>query len=64
MMMAVISPLSGAPEQQDLTPLERIRSSTTASASDNLGKIRASFFGEDEGVGKKPLARRCSRGAI
>ena len=61
MMMAVISPLSGAPEQQDLIPSERIRSSATATASDNSGKIRASFFGEDEGVDKKPHARGCSR---
>ena len=60
-MMAVISPLSGAPEQQDLPPSERIRSSATATASDNSGKIRASPFGEDEGVGKKPHARRCLR---
>ena len=60
-MMAAISPLSGAPEQQDLTPSERIRSSAAATDSDNSGKIRASLFGEDEGVAKKPHARRCPR---
>ena len=42
-------------------PSERIKSSAAATASDNSGKIRTSLFGEEEGVGKKPHARRCSR---
>ena len=62
-MMAVISPFSGASEQQDLTPFG-IRSSVAATTSDNSGKIRASLFGEDEGVSKKPHARRCSRASL
>ena len=34
-------PFSGAPEQQDLTPSEGIRSFDAAATSDRLGKIRA-----------------------
>ena len=61
MTMTMISPFSGVPEQQDLTPSEGIRSFVAAATSDGLGKIRASLFGEDEGVDKRPQARRCPR---
>ena len=61
MAMAMISPSPEAPEQQDLTPSERSSSFAAAAASDNSGKNRASLFGEDEGVHKKPQARRCPR---
>ena len=61
MTMTMISPFSGVPEQQDLTPSEGIRSFVAAATSDGLGKIRALLFGRDEGVAKKPQARRCRR---
>jgi hypothetical protein len=54
MTMTMISPFSGVPEQQDLTPSEGIRSFAAAATSDGLGKIRALLFGQDEGVAKKP----------
>ena len=57
MMMAMISPFSGAPEQQDLTPSEGIRSFTATATSDGLGKIRALLFGRDGDLVKKPQAR-------
>ena len=42
MTMTMISPFSGAPEQQDLTPSsEGIRSFAAAAASDGFEKIRA-----------------------
>ena len=60
--MTMISPFSGAPEQQDLTPSEGIRSFAAAVASDKLGKIRASLSGRDEGVLKSP-ERGSARGS-
>ena len=53
--MTMISPFSGALEQQDLIPLRRNQEFY------GLGKIRALLFGRDEGVAKKPQARRCPR---
>jgi hypothetical protein len=51
--MAAISPFSGAPERQDLTPLEAGRGFTAAATSINLKKNRATLFWRDEGVVKR-----------
>ena len=39
--VTMISPFSGAPEQQDLTPLGGNQEFRRRAASDGLGKIRA-----------------------
>jgi hypothetical protein len=50
MEMAMIYPFSATLEQQDLTPLEGGRGVATATASINLGKIRAFLFWRDKGM--------------
>jgi hypothetical protein len=62
MKMAMISPFSAAPEQQDLTPLEGGRGFVAVAASINLGKIRVFLFWRDEGVLKRE-GRNGARGA-
>jgi hypothetical protein len=42
--MAAISPFSGAPERQDLTPLEGGRGFTATATLINLGKNRETPF--------------------
>ena len=62
MTMTMIFPFSGVPEQQDLIPPRKGSGVFAAAAtSDGLGKIRALLFGRDEGVAKKPQARRFPR---
>ena len=61
MTMTMISPFSGAPEQQDLIPSEGIRSFAAAATSDSLVKIRTSLSGRDGDLVKKPQARKCPR---
>jgi hypothetical protein len=62
MGMAMISPFSTAPEQQDLTPLEGGRGFAAAPASINFRKIMAFLFWRDKGVLKRG-GRKGARGA-
>ena len=54
MTMTIISPFSGVPEQQDLTPSEGIRSFATAATSDGLEKLGRYFSGKTKALLKSP----------